>query len=249
MHFKKNGGKEMGKPLINKLMDDLESRYNITDQLFIKRLAIYAGFYIYNHYSKLNDYEKDSAIFQLSYPSSNEIKIHTFINKKILLIGLGGIGMNWIYWSIIKGYWYKEIVIFENDKLELQNCIRLMPFNPFGEVPKVYLARRIIEVSGLRAEFVERRFEKEDVEQYKDYIVIGAPDISTRNFVAESMRYVYVLHQNDEFFIFSNLASRYRKWNIDAPIIETYGKIKLSDFFDTMNYIFWDAIELIDNAK
>ncbi|MEO0118799.1 MAG: hypothetical protein ABIK66_06725 [candidate division WOR-3 bacterium] len=240
----------MGRPLINKLIDDLEGRYDVTDPLFIKRLSIYAGFYIYDHYNKLSDYEKDSAIFMLSYPSTNEIKIHTILPKNIVLVGLGGIGMNFVYWSIIKGYWYSNVIIFENDKIELQNCIRMMPFNPFGEVAKIFLAQKIVNIAGLSANFVEKRFEREDMERYKGYIIIGAPDISTRNWVAESgERYIYILHQNDKFFIFSNLAIRYPRWSADAPIVETYGKIKLDNFFDNMNNIFWDALELIENSK
>lgn len=244
MHFKKNGGTM---ELVEKLIRDMEGRYDVTDKLFIKRLALYTGFYIYNHYEKISDYEKDISIFLLGEPRTYDIRFSNFLNSKIAVVGLGGIGMNFLYWMILNGYWANKMIIFEYDSMELSNCLRYMPFNPYGEKPKIYLAQRMCSVAGVNASFEHKRLNKDDLDKYADYIFIGAPDIPTRNMIAQSgANYIFILHQNDQFYIFSNLNNKYEIWKTDGiPLQETYGIIKLSEFIDKLYNVFYDVYALL----
>jgi len=141
---------------------------------------------------------------------------------EITVIGLGGVGFNLLYnlyrlrkFSLTK--WNPKIKVYEDDCLEWHNIPRLPIQYPVfdSEHCKIEYAKYLKEYLNIR--FYKKRWSLKD---YDGSIVIGAPDLRTRREIVENnIPHLFILHQNDEFYI-----KRYKTYHA-LPITETYGTI------------------------
>ena len=160
-------------------------------------------------------------------------------NYKIVLVGLGGTGSNFLHWMYEMCNWTGKTEIFaevfgaDNDDYDVPNMLRI-PFIPENST----------EVSSLKAycipkkfRYISARYDMQNMlidQTWLDNVVYptgttfvyGAPDITTRQFLSES-RYTFfaATHRDNEYSIVENPT-------VDNELMmETYGKINLSRFF------------------
>jgi hypothetical protein len=166
----------------------------------------------------------------------------------LVLIGLGGTGMNFMHWTTeLCNYAntiniFNSIQIFEDDKLDITNIPRFpqnisnRSFYENSDMQKINLIDDVSVLSKTKIRKFNTRFNK-DLQcrylRYDNHVFYGAPDIETRElFSSESLKdkiFISGTHGNDDCQLYIRPVQ-----NSDLQV-ESYGMINLSVFF--MNQI------------
>ncbi len=234
--------------LINYVLNTISGRYDIDDELLKIKLIKYISYYI------SGAKPKDDYIVSLADSIFYDLLNHSVgkkVNKKIKVVGLGGISGNFLIYILAKAYFFDSIEIYENkeEKIELSNAIRYLVFNPYGEISKIDFFVKLCSIfDRVDIKFFENRYIPSAVDEY---IIFGAPDLQTRQkIVSLGLKYIFLLHHNEEFYLFTNLSKRYNKYVVSGvPIQENYGRIKLSSFFDNLVRNINIVMEVIESAS
>ena len=166
------------------------------------------------------------------------------LKLNITILGVGGIGFNLIknlkemcIYADVNDL-FERILIIDNDKLELTNLPRLNTSlflnSTDNDLLKVSLARQEIEedksyfnvLTNRFVHYYSNRLDKNCLHLVENSIIIGAPDLETRNMLFENnCDFFSFTHQNDLFRIF------HKPKLCPAIMNETYGKIRLPVFY------------------
>jgi hypothetical protein len=166
----------------------------------------------------------------------------------LVLIGLGGTGMNFMHWATeLCNYAntiniFNSIQIFEDDKLDITNIPRFpqnisnRSFSEDHDLQKINLIDDVSILSKTKIRKFNTRFNKSlqcRYLRYDNHVFYGAPDIETRElFSSESLKdkiFISGTHGNDDCQLYIRPVQ-----NSDLQV-ESYGMINLSVFF--MNQI------------
>lgn len=166
-------------------------------------------------------------------------------NLNLVLLGLGGTGMNFMHWCTeIANFTntiniFDSISIFEDDNLDLTNIFRFPQIvgnrNILSShsISKLYLIDDLNILSKTKINKIPRYFNKYEAHHFiaSNTIFYGAPDIETRewfyNIPEPGQQYAFVsgTHGNDDCQLYIKPA---QNSNIQ---VESYGMINLSVFF------------------
>jgi hypothetical protein len=164
---------------------------------------------------------------------------------RLILVGAGGTGSNFLYWAFKMAEWtgkyeiFKELSVYDDDSFDIPNMLRI-PFKPeFYSVSEN--EANALKVNCLPFKFktlsssfrrYPMKFTREDLEAAvrRKTVVYGAPGIETRTWLSESNKvFIAATHKDNEFSLVKNP-------RVDNDLImETYGKIELGKFF--MNHL------------
>lgn len=245
-------------------------------------LDSYYPFYLYQKLKNDKNINMDKQIFSKSY-SISELISKEFGSKKIyigdlikifnyntsqitkilkklkskrfsmVLLGAGGTGSNFLYWTSQLceltniNEIFNTIVVIDYDKFDIVNMLRI-PFIPnIDENESTYKVDCIPNNIKIISSTFTTSYTKIDRQEDLDWIInnkisnsfakrelciYGAPDIQTRNLLNNyPKKFFAATHQDDRFSIIENPI-------VDENfIIETYGKINLSKFFINQLYM------------
>lgn len=180
------------------------------------------------------------------------LKQVTYLTNPITILGFGGTMGNFIFWChefkkyFKLNYIFKSLEIFEGDNLELSNIFRIpakYPNKPVGcsyEYSKINIP--YIESISLKQYIHYNKYNQHALK--RNSIVIGTPDIETRNYLSNSQYdFICPMTRDDEFDIWENPI-------VDPQLtVETYGTINLNHYLLSMFYLSVKLIERLGMNK
>lgn len=184
-------------------------------------------------------------------------------NKKlsIMMVGLGGTMSNFVYFATelaklarLKNNIFKNVVVYENDKLEVSNLPRI----PIDYISPIFLQNNyflnklsnnkvnmLFNVDKLGDNVItqtKQLYKREDFGKNFNW-VIGTPNIQTRTLISEvTNKFICPMHSNNELYIF--IAPKVIGSDL---MFETYGRIRLSKFFFNMLEMTIQCLKLMLN--
>jgi len=185
----------------------------------------------------------EDMVKMLGYTKTDISKILRRVKKRqhrLILIGAGGTGSNFLHWTYemmsMVGLTsiFGLISVFDNEKYDTTNILRL----PF--IPEVPFDPRLM-VDGYKVDMLPKRFEaladykferipvkitKYSLIENAGEIYYGAPDLETRNIMRE-IKSIFITgtHKDNKY----NLTLVPDE--VEDGVIEGYGKIELANFF------------------
>ncbi len=177
-------------------------------------------------------------------------------HTKLLLIGAGGTGANFIHWmnelcSLTNTLnIFDEIKIFDNDKYSLTNIHRIPMHlnNTSGNLYKAdILQQNILNLTRHTVSIISN-FDESNIDSHIDYLLYGAPDIPTREFIYNrnqsddnKIKFVSATHGGDMCLLQSTPLQN------QSLQVESYGLVDLSYFFMNHLKMTISFLELIKN--
>ncbi len=154
----------------------------------------------------------------------------------MVYVGVGGSGINNIYWleKILNHYsfvnLFNSVELFDKDVFDITNLFRI----PYDLTSKgvSYKVQSINKNSIISSKFSRNtvNLNQEHLNNYEenslDYIYFGAPDLNTRAMLVESgAKFISATHGDDDCSLMTNPIIN------DSLQTESYGMIKLTTFF------------------
>ncbi len=176
------------------------------------------------------------SIFGYSKTAIKDILLEVKKKKfKILVLGYGGTGTNFLHWLSKMAEWaninriFEDLIIADNDYFDSINLLRVPFILP--EVNEVYRkAYHFKDYAHLsRDMYVQNTYVKQN-NLHKEHIHYGAPDLETRKMLdEEKVPFIAATHRD-------NACALMLRPELDTELmVETYGKIALTPFF--LNHI------------
>jgi len=202
----------------------------------------------------------------LGYSQSEISKILKIVKSRgqyLILLGAGGTGSNFLYWTYKLSELchiskiFSTISVIDYDEFDIVNMLRI-PFIPEINSHKSTLKVDCIptNIKSIAAIFntINKKIKTiEDIDLYRKtsngairnhVYFYGAPDIQTRKLLNQnSVKFFAATHQNDKFSITHNPTVD------DDLILETYGKIDLNKFFINQLYMTIKFLEFLGTVN